>query len=200
MKKTKLINILTVLVVCVLSFTVIASAVENSYIALSSPTKSFSPENGSLTVSYYDDYVKTFLTFKYSAESVAEIRDMQHYGDLCAGMDIKSYSNSSGGTGAYMDAYAITSTLPNYKPSMEANASDGFTYCNEAEAVAMGTIEANTYYNMYVYWHDYRTGTAASAGRWSINAESSALLITEFMTHDYDTLASLNYGKNKGSR
>ena len=101
-----------------------------------------------------------------------------------------------------MDAYSIVTSLPNPKTDIE---NDDFFIDNrneEAEVVALGTIEANRSYLTSVYWHDYRSGNSTDCGKWSVNAELADQFVPggDYNTVSWTPLTQLAYGCNRGKK
>lgn len=109
-----------------------------------------------------------------------------------------------------MDAYAISTSLPNPKSDLENDDLLG-NRNEESEVVALGTVEATTY-NMSVMWYDYREGETNDNGQWEVQFNMSGQYIGKgnlwIKTNgDYNNVwtsdvvqATMVYGKNGGSQ
>lgn len=66
-----------------------------------------------------------------------------------------------------MDAYLIYTSLPNPKEDYEDDLSDSDERKEESEVVALGEVEATTYF-MTTWWVDYRNSNANDKGQWQV--------------------------------
>lgn len=157
----------------------------------------FVPNTGNLALALPSDgsvsngYTRTYLAFTYTSGDATSIF-ADSYSNRHAGMDIK---NVKRGSKDMMGAYSITTSLPNPKTDLEDNNSDGRD--DEAEAVALGKIEAGLY-SMNVTWIDYRTGASTDNGQFNVNAESSKKGVIDYNVVDWEGCVQMTYGKNKG--
>ena len=63
-----------------------------------------------------------------------------------------------------MDAYSISTSLPDPKSDLENDDSNG-TRNEESDVTALGAVEAKNYY-VSVMWYDYRNGDTDDSGKW----------------------------------
>lgn len=127
-------------------------------------------------------------SFKYSSNDISYLEGKYDDG-LKAGMDIKNDAYEK----ERLDAYTITTSLPNPKTDIESDDLDG--YNEEADVVALD-IPSATNYKMAVYWMDERDGK--NSGEFVVNAELSEKGFIDYNTVDYKTCVSYYYGADKG--
>lgn len=155
--------------------------------------------------------VKTYCEFTLDDNNVSNILQYNagtHPADsknLFFTLDITSVRN---GSTDKMDAYAISTSLPNPKTDLENDDLLGDRN-EESEVVALGTVEATTY-NMSVMWYDYREGETNDNGQWQAQFNMSGQYIGKgniwIRTNgDYNNVwtsdviqATMAYGKNGG--
>lgn len=122
--------------------------------------------------------VKTYCEFTLDDNNVSNILQYNagtHPADsknLFFTLDITSVRN---GSTDKMDAYAISTSLPNPKTDLENDDLLGDRN-EESEVVALGTVEATTY-NMSVMWYDYREGETNDNGQWQAQFNMSGQYI-----------------------
>ncbi len=92
---------------------------------------------------------------------------------LFLGVDITSVRNSLTDK---MSAYLVVTNLPNPKTDLEDEDALG-TRNEESEVVALGEVEADTEYYMYVLWNDYREGGSSDDGQWQVQFNMSGRYI-----------------------
>lgn len=154
----------------------------------------FAPNSGTLNASYYSTYVRTTLYFKYDSDRVSTISMANYQSDLYAGVDVKCDPDMA--LGGKMDAYSVTTTLPNPKTDIEGGKTD---YNHESEAVARDTLTANKTYTMTTTWNDYRSDSGSSGtGRWTANAELTSKSILDYNTIDWESLTTLGFNGVRG--
>lgn len=184
----------TVMLAFILVFAIstVAQAVsENAY--FDGTNKVYSPDSGSLNASYFSNYVQTTLYFKYSQERVDYISDYRNM-FRWAGVDVKCDPGMQ--LGDTMDAYSVTTTLPDPKTDLEGGETG---YNHESEAVAQGDLTANKTYWMTTNWHDYRpTSDNGKTGRWTANAELCAKGVGDYNTDDWESLTQIPFNGEKG--
>jgi len=171
---------------------------------------SYVPKSGYLATRFFDsttirDYAKTYVQIKLDSHNVTNILDYNNGGDNpgTAADNKKVYltcdvSSIRTGSDDMMDAYSVSSTLPNPKTDIEND--DWFGNRNEeSEVVALGTVSAKEY-NMITWWDDYRSGGSTDNGRWQCQFSMS-----EKGWSDYNNViqsdviqATVNYGKTSG--
>ena len=155
--------------------------------------------------------VKTYCEFTLDDNNVSNILQYNagtHPADsknLFFTLDITSVRN---GSTDKMDAYAISTSLPNPKTDLENDDLLGDRN-EESEVVALGTVEETTY-NMSVMWYDYREGETNDNGQWQAQFNMSGQYIGKgniwIRTNgDYNNVwtsdviqATMAYGKNGG--
>jgi hypothetical protein len=181
-----------------------------------STTHPWKPYSGSITPTFYDitgqDYVKTYLSFTLSSVNVTAIKAFNNgtsthkaswKGKVAYfGMDITNVPSNEDYGYDMMDAYSISTDLPN--PVIDIENDDWFGSRNEeAEVVALGTV-TNTSYYMSVLWDDYRTGANDDNGKWVINSQMSELGVSDYNVLQPSSDGSAwcqekTYGKNSGN-
>ncbi|MBQ7976969.1 MAG: hypothetical protein IJ300_14890 [Clostridia bacterium] len=180
---------------------------------------SYVPQIGWAQPTFYNtdgdaqNYAKTYCEFTLDNNNVSNILQYNagtHSADsknLFLTLDISSVRKSSTDK---MDAYAISTSLPNPKSDLENDDLLG-NRNEESEVVALGTVEATTY-NMSVMWYDYREGETNDNGQWEVQFNMSGQYIGKgnlwIKTNgDYNNVwtsdvvqATMVYGKNGGSQ
>lgn len=175
----------TVLLFMVMSIALSTFAVAAyTYVPFDPTKKFFTPNSGSLTVTcdVANSTVDTTLSFQYSSERALSIFS-ESYNANYATMDIKDHDQYTGF--GKLDAYTITTTLPNPKYDIEDGNFD--RRCEEAEVVALGGIKPDVNYSMIVTWNDNRSQT--SQGKEvaiSVNSELSSKGIIDYNAMDYE--------------
>lgn len=154
----------------------------------SKTAKDFCPNTGTLDISANGQTLTTKIYFKYSSNDISYLEGKYDDG-LKAGMDIKNDAYEK----ERLDAYTITTSLPNPKTDIESDDLDG--YNEEADVVALD-IPSATNYKMAVYWMDERDGK--NSGEFVVNAELSEKGFIDYNTVDYKTCVSYYYGADKG--
>lgn len=191
MRKKRLakLSIISVTLSCILLST--ASA---SYEPWNTIKADFMPDEGRITLSIpKSGTVQTYLSFRYSEDDALRIF-ADSYANVRAGMDVKNVPDGS----EKMSAYLVTTSLPNPKTDIEdGNFFDSDGRNEEAEAVALGKIEAGSYY-MSVMWNDYRTGATTDSGQFNVNAEHSKKGLSDYNVIDWLACTELPYGRYKG--
>jgi len=178
---------------------------------------SYAPKVGWAQPTFYDagsgnqNYAKTYCEFTLDSHNVTNI--LQYNAgtnpadskNLYLGLDITSVRN---GLTDQMDAYAISTSLPNPKSDLENDDTLGDRN-EEAEVVALGTVQATTY-SMSVMWYDYRAGGNNDNGEWRLQFNMSGQYIGSGSiwipsNGDYNNVwtssavqATMPYGKNGG--
>lgn len=180
---------------------------------------SYVPKEGYLSTRFYDessnDYAKTYVQIKLDTKNVTNITDYNNGGDNPGDLadDLKLYltcdvTSVRTGSTDMMDAYSITSTLPNYKSDLENDDLLG-SRNEESEVCALGKVESKEY-NMVTYWKDYRAGGTKDNGKWqcqySMSGQYNKVLGAWIATSgDYNCVvqsdviqATVPYGKTSG--
>lgn len=185
-------------------------AVDTSYATWTSSKKNFAPNSGGLYAAFYPTYIITEIPCTYTTTEVSYITNWNKYGytdgvntyvHAYAGIDIKNVPDKA--KAEQLNARRITSTLPNPKFDLENDLfSDSNNYQEEAEVVALGTIQAGVRYNTTVEWDDYRDGTLVELGHWNVNAELSAKGVQDYnvISGQWETLTHLYYHETKGQK
>lgn len=171
--------------------------------------KYFSPNSGKIYATFYPTYIITEVSCTYDASRVSYITNWNKYGytdgvntyvHAYAGIDIKNVPDKA--KAEQLNARRITSTLPNPKFDLENDLfSDSNNYQEEAEVVALGTIQAGVRYNTTVEWDDYRDGQI-ELGHWNVNSELSAKGVQDYnvISGQSESLVFLYYHANKGEK
>lgn len=192
-----------------------ASILVQKPIASDDVDQPFSPSSGTLTVEYgtngVANRIHTTLEFSYStthANMIAEYNENGYYivegGETIlmaqhayAGVDIKA-ARCSGNIDNIEADHVMFTDLPNPKTDLENNDFVLDMIDDEAEVVALGTIEANKDYTFRVRWIDHRSGGNDTDGRWVVNAELSKPVLSEYNTIEYDDIVYIEYGNVMG--
>ena len=113
------------------------------------------------------------------------------------GLDVTSVRN---GSTDMMDAYSISTSLPNPKTDLE-NDDLGGTRNEESEVVALGTVSASYYY-MSTYWNDYRSGGSSDSGKFQaqFNISEKGVIDYNNMTTSSRIQATIPYGTQGGKK
>ena len=190
----KPITLMIVLVMMVTCLAGTASATSQTVNHWWTGGSSFKPTNGSMATTFTTGTpakVVTNLHFTLNSANLTAINNLKAQNGWYFGMDIKDYP--AAGSVTRMDAYALTTTMPNPKIDLETNWDVGDTR-NEAEVVALGDLSATTY-NMRVQWDDWRQGSVFCYGGFYVNAEMSMQFfgIGDYQTMDY--LGCMNFSR-----
>lgn len=194
--KIKIVKVFSIVLTFAFLLSSMASASTSSvaYFYEGETDEYFSPNSGTLHASYYSTYARTTLYFKYDSDRVSTISMANYQSDLYAGVDVKCDPGMA--LGDKMDAYSVTTTLPNPKTDIEGGETG---YNHESEAVARGTLIADKTYTMTTTWNDYRSDTGSSGtGRWTANAELSFKSILDYNTLDWEGLTELGFNGVRG--
>lgn len=193
--KKKYRRIVALVLVFAFALSSVATAASvNEYFDEETANELFSPNSGTFNASYYSDEVRTTLYFEYSEERVEAIWQYVLYNSVYAGVDVKC--DPSWELGDTMDAYSVSTNLPNPKTDTEGGET---IYDHESEAVAQDKLTANKTYTMTTRWHDYRSTTdTGETGRWTVNAEHSVRIIADYNTLEYDSLCQVPFNSVKG--
>ncbi|WP_105617935.1 pre-peptidase C-terminal domain-containing protein [Vallitalea okinawensis] len=142
---------------------------------------SYTPPDGFMTARFYDvdeaNWVKTYIGFTLDSDNVARIKSFNkgeiedNWGDYRKAYFTLDVKSTTDGNQDQMSAYSIISNLPNPKYDLESDNSD--LRNEEAEVVALGQVEAK-YYDVVIYWKDYRTGQLDHSGGWKGQFSMSA--------------------------
>ena len=144
-------------------------------------------------------YVISMVDFTLNSANVTYIVNQNTTKSLYFGMQVRSVRDS--GSVQRMDAYQVISSLPNPYYDLETNTGEG-GHRNEAEAIALGTVTAKTYW-MNVYWNDYRQSTVKCSGGFKVTAEmSKKSIFGEYNAHEYTQITEVAtyYGNNPGKQ
>lgn len=180
------------------------------------------PYKGSAQATFYNaggseqNYAKTYCSFTLNSTNVSNIisynngtNSAESGKNLYLTLDITNIPSTSSGYDQ-MDAYAISTSLPNPKSDLENDDVFG-TRNEEAEITALGTVSATTY-SMSVMWYDYRDGDASDNGKWQCQFCMSGQYVKVLgqwipSFGDYNTVrqssaiqATLPYSKNGGTK
>lgn len=134
---------------------------------------SYVPRTGTLQSWFFDDsgdeFILTKVSFTLDSYNVSQILDYNDGGtnphpdtngkECFLTLDVSSDGDSWDDE---IDAYSITSSLPNPKYDLEDDNFDGEN--EESEVVVLGTVSASSY-NCYTYWNDYRDGDPGDSGK-----------------------------------
>lgn len=219
---------LCVALLMVASLALPASAVTSSTGALkswnygtSTTYGTYVPYTGNAQATFYDtdgngqNYAKTYCSFTLNSSNVSSIKSYNNGTNsaeeglnLYLTLDITNVPSTTNGYDQ-MDAYAISTSLPNPKSDLEND--DVFGSRNEeSEVTALGTVSAKTY-SMSVMWYDYRNGDTNDNGKWQCQFCMSGQYVNVLgawvpSNGDYNTVrqssaiqATLTYSKNGGA-
>lgn len=183
---------------------------------------SYVPYKGSAQATFYkadgndQNYAKTYCTFTLNNTNVNNIlqynngnHSAEQGKNLYLTLDITNDPSTTNGYDQ-MDAYAISTSLPNPKSDLENDDLLG-TRNEEAEVTALGAVTAKTY-SMSVMWYDYRDGDANDNGEWLCQFNMSGQYVKVLgvwipSNGDYNNVrqstaiqATLPYSKNGGTK
>ena len=134
---------------------------------------SYAPKTGWARPTFYKEtgnnqnYANTYCEFTLDSNNVNNILDYNNGTHsatnklLFLTLDITNVRN---GTTDQMDAYSISTSLPDPKSDLENDDPTG-TRNEESEVTALGEVKAETYY-VSVMWYDYRNGGTNDNGQW----------------------------------
>ncbi len=134
---------------------------------------SYAPKNGWARPTFYKEtgdkqnYANTYCEFtldNYNVTNILNFNNGTHSATdkfLFLTLDITSVRS---GTTDQMDAYSLSTSLPNPKSDLENDDPTG-TRNEESDVTALGQVEPGTYY-VSVMWYDYRNGGNNDNGRW----------------------------------
>lgn len=156
--------------------------------------RAFRPATGSLNVNAYDeDIVTTFLSFRIGTNAKNNINNYYIPSNQYFGVDIKAVPDDS--SFDRMSVQTLTSTLPNVKLDVDSSPYSGYNI--EAEAVALGNVNASTY-SLSVTWNDYRVGSSSCPGGFKANCEISKKQGLEYNVQEWLSLCEVYYGPDQG--
>lgn len=107
-----------------------------------------------------------FTLDEHNVENILKYNAGTHEADkknLYLTLDVTNVPSS--GSQDKMEAYLIYTSLPNPKEDYEDDKDDLDKLKEESEIVALGEVEATTYF-MTTWWIDYRNGNATDKGQW----------------------------------
>lgn len=164
---------------------------------------SYCPKSGSMKSSFSSGYAYTKVEFELDSKNVTSIKQSNN-GENSADpgvegyltIDVTSVRNSSEDK---MDAYSITSNLPNPKFDMENDDIFGSRE-EESETVVLGTVKANKEYYMKTKWEDLRSGEKKDDGQWQCQFGMSKKGWSDYNNYRISDViqAIVKYGKNAG--
>lgn len=194
----------SLLILCIiLSAAIVVYAASDSWSYSDYSKGSYVSKSGTMTSSYTNGYAVTKVEFKLDSNNVASITEYNN-GNNSSYPNVKGYltidvTSVKNGNSDAMDAYAITSNLPDPKFDMEND--DWFDSRNEeSETVALGQVVSNKKYYMTTKWEDLRNGNSGDSGRWQCQFSMSKKGWSDYNTfvQSSEVQATINYGTNAG--